>query len=138
MPARDKFATPGYQYLLAHEIPTAESPDGKVHVTVIAGEAFGVRAAIGTHTPIWLQELQVQTGAETTIPSDATFNAAAYVFNGTVAFGPQSKEVQQGQMAVFGPGDLCRSPAGAGRPLLTAGRRAHRRAGRLAWAVRDE
>ena len=46
LPTRDKFATPGYQYLLAHEIPTAESPDGKVHVTVLAGEAFGVRAAI--------------------------------------------------------------------------------------------
>ena len=47
----------------------------------------------------------MQTGAETTIPLDATFNAAGYVFNGTAAFGPQSKEVQQGQMAVFGPGD---------------------------------
>ena len=56
LPARDKFATPGYQYLPAHEIPTAESPDGKVHVTVITGEAFGVQAAIGTHTPIWLQD----------------------------------------------------------------------------------
>ena len=114
LPTRDKFATPGYQYLLAHKIPTAESPDGKVHVTVIAGEAFGVRAAIGTHTPIWLQDWQVQTGAETTIPLDATFNAAAYVFNGTVAFRPQSKEVQQGHMAVFGPGDslqvACQGP----------------------------
>ena len=52
LPARDRFATPGYQYLLAHEIPTAESPDGKLHVTVIAGEAFGLRAAIRIHTPI--------------------------------------------------------------------------------------
>ena len=123
LPARDKFATPGYQYLPAHEIPTAESPDGKVHVTVITGEAFGVQAAIGTHTPIWLQDWQVETGAETAIPLDATFNAAAYVFNGTVAFGPQSKEVQQGQMAVFGPGDS-RQVAGSapgGRFLLLAG-----------------
>lgn len=57
--ARDKSATPGYQYLLAQEIRSAESPDGKVHVTVITGEAFGVRAAIGIHTPIWLQDWQV-------------------------------------------------------------------------------
>ena len=109
--------------MLAHEIPTAESPDGKVHVTVTAGEAFGVQAAIGTHTPIWLQDWQVQTGTDTTIPLDATFNAAAYVFNGTVAFGPQSKEVQQGQMAVFGPGGSLQVAGGApgDRFLLLAG-----------------
>ena len=52
--ARDKVATPGYQYVLAHQIPTAKSPYGKVHVTVIAGEALGLQAAIGTHMPIWL------------------------------------------------------------------------------------
>ena len=60
---------------------------------MITGEAFGVQAAIGTHTPIWLQDWQVETGAETAIPLDATFNAAAYVFNGTVAFGPQPRDV---------------------------------------------
>ena len=123
LPARDRFATPGYQYLLAHEIPTAESPDGKVHVTVIAGEAFGVRAVIGTHTPICLQDRQVLTGGETTIPLDATFNAATCVFNGALAFRPQSKEVQRGQMAVFGPGDSLQVAGSApgGRFLLLAG-----------------
>ena len=65
----------------------------------------------------------MQTGAETTIPLNATFNTAAYVFNGTVAFGPQPKEVQRDQMAVFGPGDSLQVAGSepGGRFLLLAG-----------------
>jgi len=123
LPARVKFATPGYQYLPAREIPTAESPDGKVRVTVIAGEALGVQAGIGTHTPIWLQDWHVQAGADIEIALDETFNAAAYVFHGAVGFGSESTDVQQGQMAVFGAGDSLRitGTETGGRFLLLAG-----------------
>ena len=125
LPAAAKFTTPGYQYLPATEIPTATSPDGLIHVTVVAGEAFGVAAAIGTHTPIWLQDWRVQPGAEAEIEIDPAFNAAAYVFDGAVEFGVEGNVVEHGQMAVFGDGGRLRVSAardGAeGRFLLLAG-----------------
>ncbi len=125
LPSAAKFSTPGYQYLPAREIPTATSPDGLIQVTVIAGEAFGVAAAIGTHTPIWLQDWRVQPGADTEIDIDPTFNAAAYVFDGAVGFGASADIVERGQMATFGPGDGLRISApsdGNGcRFLLLAG-----------------
>jgi quercetin 2,3-dioxygenase len=125
LPRAAKRTTPGYQYLPAGEIPTARSPDGLILVTVIAGEAFGVRAAVGTHTPIWLQDWRVQPGADAEIDIDPAFNAAAYVFDGAVCFGEEGDLVEQGQMAVFADGARLRVSAAptqvAGRFLLLAG-----------------
>ena len=125
LPAAAKFTTPGYQYLPASEIPTASSPDGLIKVTVVAGEAFGVAAAIGTHTPIWLQDWRVQPGAEAEIDIDPAFNAAAYVFDGAVGFGSGGDIVERDQMAVFGAGARLRVAASpdqpGGRFLLLAG-----------------
>ncbi len=125
LPAAAKFATPGYQYLPCTEIPAAQSPDGLIDVTVVAGEAFGVAAAIGTHTPIWLQDWRVKPGADAEVDIDPAFNAAAYVFDGTVAFGENAEPVERGQMAVFGAGGRLRVSAApgsrGGRFLLLAG-----------------
>jgi quercetin 2,3-dioxygenase len=125
LPGAAKFTAPGYQYLPATEIPTAASPDGLIEVTVVAGEAFGVAAAIGTHTPIWLQDWRVRPGAEAEIALDPAFNAAAYVFDGAVGFGLDGDSVERGQMAVFGAGGRLRVSAPTdhpgGRFLLLAG-----------------
>ena len=119
-----KFAEPGYQYLQAGQIPKAQSPDGLIEVRVVAGEAFGTKSAIGTQTPIWLQDWQVSSGASAEIEIDAGFNVAAYVFEGTVCFGAD-KTAEQGQLAVMGPGmtlQVHASPGdGGGRFLLLAG-----------------
>lgn len=123
LPAREKFAEPGYQHLAGAEIPRAASPDGRIEVVVIAGEAFGVAAKIGTRTPIWLQDWRVGAGAAAEIAIPADFNIAAYVFDGTVSFGPEGETVGRGQMAVFGPGaSLTVSGTGeSGRFLLLGG-----------------
>ncbi len=125
LPARSKRATPGYQYLPKADIPVAASPDGLIEVTVIAGEVFGVRAAISTHTPIWLQDWRVQPGASTVIDIEPGFNAAAYVFDGQVSFSKDGVPVERGQMALFGPGGRLTVCAAAnsegGRFLLLGG-----------------
>jgi redox-sensitive bicupin YhaK (pirin superfamily) len=123
LPAAKKFAKPGYQYLPASDIPRAQSPDGLIDITVVAGEAFGVSAAIGTHTPIWLQDWRVSPGAAAEIAIDPSFNVAAYVFDGAVCFGPDKVDVARGQMAVFGRGETLAVHSGdaAGRFLLLAG-----------------
>ena len=125
LPAKAKWATPGYQYVAAERIPVGTSPDGLVEVKIIAGGAFGVQAAIGTHTPIWLQDWRVSAGAQAEVHIPSEFNAAAYVFEGQVAFGANSDVVEQGQLAVFGSGDRLRVTAAdgnqSGRFLLLAG-----------------
>jgi quercetin 2,3-dioxygenase len=114
LPAANKYTAPGYQFLPKVEIPLARSPDDLIEVTVIAGEAFGVGAAIGTHTPIWLQDWRVRPGASAEIKIDPDFNAAAYVFEGSVGFTRDVVQVERGQMAVFGAGDHLTISGGAG------------------------
>jgi hypothetical protein len=125
LPAKSKFAAPGYQYLPKADIPVATSPDGLIEVTVIAGAVFGVRATIGTHTPIWLQDWRVQPGASVEIEIEPGFNVAAYVFDGEISFSHKNIAVERGQMALFGAGGRLRIAAAAnakgGRFLLLAG-----------------
>ncbi len=135
LPARAKGAAPGYQYIPRDRIPTAQSADGRVRVTVIAGQAMGVLAAIDTHTPVWLQDWRIAPGGVASLPIDPAFNAAAYVIEGRIAFGPPDGPpdgpddrvvAERGQLALFGAGDeLCMAAVAGdeegGRFLLLAG-----------------
>ncbi len=124
LPARSKLAAPGYQYLPKAEIPVAKSPDGLIEVTVIAGEVFGVRAVIGTHTPVWLQDWRVRPGAEAEIDIEPNFNVAAYVFDGQISFSGDEVQVARGQMALFGAGRRLKVSGAKGKDgrfLLLAG-----------------
>jgi len=87
LPRRDKMMKPRYQELRAAEIPTATSADGKVTVTVIAGESLGTRASIDTRTPIMYLHVRLAAGARFTQPVPATYNAFAFVIGGEAAFG---------------------------------------------------
>jgi len=87
LPRRDKMMKPRYQELRAAEIPTATSADGKVTVTVIAGESLGTRASIDTRTPIMYLHVLLAAGARFRQPVPATYNAFAFVIGGEAAFG---------------------------------------------------
>jgi quercetin 2,3-dioxygenase len=121
LPSKDKAAEPGYQYLPAKDIPIATSSDGGIKVTIIAGEAFGTKASIGTHTPIWLQDWKVAPGTTTEIDIPVSYNAAAYVFDGGINFGSAETLVERGQLAKLGPGTtlaVSALPAGPGGCFL--------------------
>jgi quercetin 2,3-dioxygenase len=90
LPRRDKLMKPRYQELRASEIPTAKSADGKVAVTVIAGESLGTRATIDTRTPIIYLHVRLAAGARFTQSIPATYNAFAFVIGGEATFGDQS------------------------------------------------
>src|SRR5205809_3522754 len=85
LPRRDKMMTPRYQELRAAEIPTATSEDGKVTVTVIAGESLGTRATIDTRTPIMYLHVRLAAGASFTQPIPENYNAFAFVISGQVS-----------------------------------------------------
>ncbi len=78
---------PRYQELRAADIPRATSEDGKVSVTVIAGESLGTKATSDTRTPIIYLHVRLQPGARFTQAVPETYNAFAFVIGGEAAFG---------------------------------------------------
>jgi redox-sensitive bicupin YhaK (pirin superfamily) len=123
LPARLKMTRPRYQELPSHRLPTAQTADGKARVRIIAGEALGAKAAIDTHTPIVFQDWSLDPGAEVTVPLSPEQQGYVYVFEGAARVGAGGTELQDGQLAVLGPGEAVRLGAGdrPGRLLLLAG-----------------
>jgi redox-sensitive bicupin YhaK (pirin superfamily) len=124
LPARDKMMQPRYQEVPAGGIPVAEGAGGLATARVIAGEAFGARAAIDTRTPISYLHFTLRPGAEVLQPVPPEHNAFAYVFAGEARFGPGDRVGADGEMVMFGEdGDGVRIAAGDGpvELLLLAG-----------------
>ncbi|SCX23709.1 pirin family protein [Mycolicibacterium fluoranthenivorans] len=105
LPRADKFATPRYQAIEGREVQLLSSADGGALVRVIAGEVDGHTGPGGTHTPITLAHATIAPGARLDMPWDRRFNALVYVLSGRGSVGPVSHPIQQGQLAVLGPGD---------------------------------
>lgn len=62
LPARDKEARPGYQNLLATDIPVVDLPDDAGKLRVIAGSFAGAEGAARTFTPINIWDVRLARG----------------------------------------------------------------------------
>lgn len=126
LPREKKLVPPRYQEIPAQRIPKVGSPDGLAHAKIIAGEVFGARAVIDTHTPITYHDWTLQPAADVVVPIAADQNVCVYVFQGAALVGVEAVEIADGQLAVLGSGDGVRLTAdsqGSGaRLLLLAGR----------------
>ena len=120
LPRRDKMMKPRYQELRASEIPTATSADGKVSVTVIAGESLDTRATIDTRTPIAYLHVRLAAGARFTQAMPETNNAFAFVIKGSATFG--DRLARENDMAIFDrDGDEITMTSNDGAELLLIG-----------------
>src|SRR5262249_11714621 len=109
---------PRYQDVPASRIPVVSTPDGKVRVKVIAGEALGARAVIDTRTPIFYLHLSLAAGARFVQPAPDSYNAFAFVIDGEGRFGPDQRPAGPDQMVVFQrDGDAIELGASPGGPL---------------------
>jgi len=96
LPAKNKMAAPGYQTLLAADIPSVELPDRAGRVRVIAGEFDGHRGPARTFTPMDVWDVRLNAGkpAEFTLPEGRTLALVvlkgAVLVNGT----PVAREAQ--------------------------------------------
>ncbi|MEB2345313.1 MAG: pirin family protein [Deltaproteobacteria bacterium] len=121
LPARDKTAAPGYQALLARDIPRAELLGGGGSARVIAGGLAGARGPARTFTPIQLWDLRLAGGpVELTIPDGYT--SALAVLRGSLRAGG-AEPIREAEVAVFDrAGTLLRIDAAQGTTaLLLAG-----------------
>ena len=120
LPRRDKMMTPRYQELRAAEIPTGKSDDGKVTVTVIAGESLGARASIDTRTPIMVLHVRLAAGARLAQAVPETYNAFAFVISGEATFG--GRAARENDAVIFErDGDTVDVGTGGGAELLLIG-----------------
>jgi len=120
LPRIDKMMKPRYQELRAADIPTATSADGKVTVTVIAGESLGTKATIDTRTPILYLHVRLAAGAHFTQAIPEAYNAFAFVIGGEAAFG--DRLAHENDMVVFnGDGDEVAISSENGAELLLIG-----------------
>jgi quercetin 2,3-dioxygenase len=105
LPKKDKFAAPRYQAIAGGDVALLSSEDGGALIRVIAGDLGGHRGPGVTHTPITMAHATVEPGARLNIPWNRDYNALVYVLSGQGSVGPVGHPIQQGQLAVLGPGD---------------------------------
>lgn len=114
LPEADEEADPAFSHYGTGELPTFE--EGGVNGRLVAGEAFGRRAGVKTHSPMFYLHWELAPGASTALPDDHT-DRAAYVVSGTVT--ANGMDFEAGRMLVFAPGQPAvltahpDSPAGA-------------------------
>jgi len=70
----------------------------KVSIRVMIGEAYGVKAAVKTHSPTLYAELQLEKGGRVRLPENID-ERAVYVVSGQVV--AAETEITQHQMAIF-------------------------------------
>jgi redox-sensitive bicupin YhaK (pirin superfamily) len=118
---------PTFEHYSASTLPTRVD-DGK-DLTIIAGEAFGLRSPVVTLWPTLYVHAQLADGATLEVPSDHG-ERAVYVVQGEIAIG--EIRVPEGQLAVLEPGTKVTLRAlGRSRAMLLGG--AHFPTPRFIW-----
>jgi quercetin 2,3-dioxygenase len=104
LPAAQKWLPPRYQDIEAPSVVLVSSHDGASLVRVIAGEIGGHAGPGVTFTPITYVHATVAPGSRLDVPWPRDFNALAYVLAGRGYAGDEGRPLDEGQLAVFGPG----------------------------------
>lgn len=99
LPSEDEGCAPGFAHHEGDELPSYRS-DG-LQARLIAGQAFGARAAVKTHSPLFYVHWQLEPGTRASLPAEYP-ERAAYVVRGEVEVLGQT--YREGQMLVFRPG----------------------------------
>ena len=76
LPAKDKLTEPGYQAILAADIPSVDLSGGAGEVRIIAGELAGRVGPARTFTPINVWDLRLTGRTALTLPEGHTLAAA--------------------------------------------------------------
>lgn len=84
LPARDKMGPPGYQTLLAADIPSVPLASGAGQMRVIAGEHDGHAGPARTFTPMNVWDLRLRQGHRTELELPEGHTSALVVLRGTV------------------------------------------------------
>ena len=116
LPESDEEAEPAFAHYESADLPVHR--DGGVCLRVLAGDAFGLRAAVRTHSPLFYAHVALEPGARIPLPHEHA-ERAAYVISGAVEVDHQT--LGAGQMAVFSDGAEAVLQAGTPSVLMLLG-----------------
>jgi len=100
LPAKDKMTTPGYQAILAQNIPSAPLPDKAGTMRVIAGEYSGYAGPARTFSRLQVWDMRLTQGGITELALPESWNVALVVLHGTVQVNG-SASAREAQMVVL-------------------------------------
>jgi redox-sensitive bicupin YhaK (pirin superfamily) len=118
LPKGAEETAPGFAHHTAASLPVIE--DRGTRLRLIAGDAFGLRAPVVTHSALFYADAALKAGAVLPLP-DGHEERAVYVLQGEIEV--SGDRFEAGRMLVFRPGDrlsLRAGPVGA-RLLLLGG-----------------
>lgn len=100
LPAEYEETEPAFTHYGQEELLTFE--EGGVWMRLLAGEAFGTRSQVVTHSPIFYIHWEIQAGSSVKLPVMYS-ERAAYVASGSVE--ADGRRFEAGQMLIFKPGE---------------------------------
>jgi redox-sensitive bicupin YhaK (pirin superfamily) len=98
LPDRDEEVAPTFAHHEGVDLPTHQ--DAGVWLRLLAGEAFGLRAAVKTCSPLFYVHTVLEPGARIELPADLG-ERAAYVVSGSVE--TDGQRIPEMHMVVFTP-----------------------------------
>jgi redox-sensitive bicupin YhaK (pirin superfamily) len=99
LPTRDEEIDPSFTHHSPEDLPTYEG--GGMWARLIAGEAFGAKAKVKTHSPLFYVHWRLDAGAKAQLGAEYP-ERAAFVVSGEVEV--EGRSFTSGQMLVFAPG----------------------------------
>jgi len=122
LPAKDKMAPPGYQALLANDIPNVSLPNAAGTLRVIAGEYADHKGPAHTFTPMNVWDLHLTDGSITELALPEHWNTILIVLRGSIRVNG-SDAVNEAQMVVFDAAgsSIQLEPEGEVKALLLSG-----------------
>ncbi len=99
LPNGSEETDPSFTHYGSEQLPAFN--EGGVSARLIAGEAFGLKSQVRTHSPLFYVHWTLQPGARASLPNEYS-ERALYIASGTIEVSGQRCE--PGQMIVLSPG----------------------------------
>ena len=99
LPNADEETEPSFAHHGVEDLPTYEN--GGLWARLVAGEAFGAKAKVKTHSPLFYVHWRMAAGSKAQLPAEYS-ERAAYIASGTVEV--QGRPYAAGHMLVFASG----------------------------------
>jgi len=100
LPTEHEETEPSFAHYGARDLPLHEA--GGARLRLLAGAAFGLRAAVRTHSPLFYAHWELPAGAKTALPADYS-ERALYVAAGEIEV--RGQRFGAGKMLVFERGE---------------------------------
>jgi redox-sensitive bicupin YhaK (pirin superfamily) len=99
LPKEDEETAPAFAHHAGADLPSYEGQG--LSARLIAGEAFGAKAAVKTHSPLFYVHWQLRAGAKAELPAEY-LERAAYIVTGSAEV--EGRTYDAGRMLVFAAG----------------------------------